>query len=159
MKKQLFWSLLLLLPLSVLSQEDKPSGFQGYMKLEDGKVVDFSYLDNPADGTNIAYYPKKPGQGQYRRKKGRKLLPFSSVSGIRLLPLAPEEAAELRHLCGDGTLQKATLTLKDPLTRIPELLYLDIKCFDWRSASMPGFHDIYRMEARFLDEIVIQHNP
>ncbi|MCX6246891.1 MAG: hypothetical protein NTW10_04085 [Bacteroidetes bacterium] len=75
---------------------------------------------------------------------------------IKLLPLSDNEAAELRQVCGDGTLQKAAITLTNPDNSIPPVVYLDVKWFEWRSTIMEGFPGTYRMEVRFVDEIEIQ---
>jgi hypothetical protein len=148
--------MLLCLPLTVLAQEYKPSDFSGFMRLEDNKGIDFTSLNNPTDGTSIAYYVQKPSQDQYRVKKERKLLPFSKISMIKILPVTKDEAAELRRICGDGTLLKATLTLNITDKEIPDVVYLDFKWFEWSSDKMKGFSGTYRMEVRFLDEIEIQ---
>jgi hypothetical protein len=157
-KSRLLWIPFLLIPFSVLAQNLKPSDFHGIMRLEDNKTIDFTSLNNPADGTNIAFYTQKPDKEQYLKQEGRKLLSFGQVVKIKLLPLTKEEAADLRSICGDGTLQKATLTLKNPDKNIPEIVYIAFKMFEWRSTVMQGFPGTYTMEARFLDEIEIQQN-
>jgi len=158
MKKIIFWIPLLILPLSILAQNLKPSDFHGSMRLEDNKIIDFTSLNNPSDGTNIAFYTQKPDREQYLKQEGRRLLSFSKIERIEVLPLTVEDAAELRSICGSEILQKATLKLKTSDMNIPEVVYLDFKWFEWRSTVMQGFPNTYRMEARFLDNIEIQEN-
>ncbi|MCX6246890.1 MAG: hypothetical protein NTW10_04080 [Bacteroidetes bacterium] len=60
MKKIFLRITLLCLPFSVPAQNSSPSDFSGFMKLEDNKGITFTYLNNPTDGTSIAYYNQKP---------------------------------------------------------------------------------------------------
>jgi len=158
MKKVFLWMVLFLLPFSILAQNLKPSDFHGSMRLEDNKIIDFTSLNNPSDGTNIAFYTQKPDREQYLKQEGRRLLSFSKIVRIDVLPLTNDEAAELRNICGDETLLKVTLILKNPDQNIPETVYLDFKWFEWRSTVMQGFPGTYRMEVRFLDNIEIGEN-
>lgn len=157
MKNILLWIALLSLPFSVLGQQkNKPSDFHGIMTVDENKDIDFTSLNNPVDGTNIAYYKQKPGRDEYLKKEGRILIPFSQLLKIEILPLTNSEADELRSICGSETLQKARLTLVTNNSSIPQEVYLDVKWFEWRSDVMKGFPDTYKMEVRNVEGVVFK---
>ena len=158
MKKIILWIPCILFPMFVFCQKNpNPSDFHGVMAVDENKNIDFTSLTNPTDGTNIAYFTHKPTKEEYLAKKGRKLLSFNKISRIEILPLSNQELLDLINICGDMTLQKATLTLITPDKTIPEVIYLDVKWFEWRSNIMKGFPDTYRMEVRNVDHIEIYH--
>ncbi|MGA3014069.1 MAG: hypothetical protein ABSD71_08540 [Bacteroidales bacterium] len=157
MKNILLGIALLSLPFSIFAQQNnKPSDFHGIMTVDENKDIDFTSLNNPVDGTNIAYYKQKPGRDEYLNKEGRTLMPFSLLLKIEILPLTDSEAAELRSICGGETLQKARLTLVTDDKSIPQEVYLDVKWFEWRSDVMKGFPDTYKMEVRNVEEVVFK---
>jgi hypothetical protein len=158
MKNIFLWIALLSLPFSVLAQQNnKPSDFHGVMIVDENKNIDFTSLNNPSDGTNIAFYKYKPNKDEYTRKEGRNLISFSKIVKIEILPLTTQEADELNNI-SDLTLQKATLTLTTVDKTIPEIIYLDVKWFEWKTDVMPGFPDTYKMEARNVSEIKFPQN-
>jgi hypothetical protein len=157
MKNRFLWIALISLPFSVLAQlNNKPSDFHGVMTVDENKDIDFTSLNNPVDGTNIAYYANKPGRDEYLKKEGRTLMPFSLLLKIEILPLTANESAELRSICGSEILQKARLTLITPDNSIPQEVYLDVKWFEWRSDVMKGFPDTYKMEVRNVEGVVFK---
>jgi len=159
MKKILPWISCLLFPFMVLGQQGpKPSDFHGVMTVDENKTIEYTSLNNPTDGINIAFYTQKPTKDQYLKKEGRRLLSFSQVAKIEINHLDEPEAAVLRAISGNETLQQASLTLKTPDKTIPEVVYLDFKWFEWSSTIMPGFPDTYRMEVRVVEEIDIDQN-
>jgi hypothetical protein len=126
------------------------------MTVDENKDIDFTSLNNPIDGTNIAYYIHKPGRNEYLKKEGRTLMSFSQLLKIEILPLTDTDAAELRNICGSEILQKARLTLITPDNSIPQEVYLDVKWFEWKSDVMKGFPDTYKMEVRNVEEVVFK---
>jgi hypothetical protein len=157
MEKINILGILLLISAVASGQDYKPSDFHGAMKLEDHKIIYFTSLTNPTDGTNIAFYTQKPGAEQYLKQQGRRLLSFGLIGSIEILPYTDAEAAEIRGVCGRCPLQKAKLVLWKPDPSIPETVYLDFKFFAWKSSTMKGFPDQYEMEVRLVDEITF--NP
>ena len=156
--KNIFLLLALLsLSFSVLAQQNnKPSDFHGVMTVDENKDIDFTSLNTPVDGTNIAYYANKPGRDEYLKKTGRTLISFSQLLRIEILPLTAAEAVELHSICGSQILQKARLTLITPDKGFPQEVYLDVKWFEWRSDIMKGFPDTYKMEVRNVEEVVFK---
>lgn len=158
MNKIFLWISILCLPFSLVAQQSpKPSDFHGVLTVDENKDIDFTSLNNPSDGTNIAFYKNKPSKEEYLKKEGRNLLSFSKILSIEILPLTSGEVAEFMDISGDLTLQKASLTLMTPDHNIPEIVYLDFKWFEWRSDIMKGFPDTYRMEVRNVAHVQFKH--
>jgi hypothetical protein len=143
------------IPFFAYSQKYTPDDFYGTIRLEDNKILDFTFLKNPDGGTVIYYFTSLPDNQKFNANFNRKSLPLQSVRKLEFLTETVEETQYLQTYCKDcKPIYKAKVFYHDSVIS-PEIVYLAFDRFEWKSNTMKGFEEVRVMEARFIEEVTI----
>ncbi len=143
------------LPFLGLAQKYAPGDFSGIIRIEDNKILDFTYLNNPDGGTVIYYFTALPDAKKYKTDLKIKSLLMQQIRKLEFLPKTVEETQYLKAFCRDCKITKAKVFFRGSKESTPEILYLAFDRFEWKSDVMKGFEELRVMETRFIEEVTI----